>query len=56
MDLVIGVIVLLGAELNAEMEHQTVKDSTDGSPRRSARAELHGGSRRRVARLTVAHR
>jgi membrane protein len=27
------VIVLLGAELNAEMEHQTAKDSTDGSPR-----------------------
>ncbi len=27
------VIVLLGAELNAEMEHQTVMDSTDGSPR-----------------------
>jgi len=26
------VIVLLGAELNAEMEHQTVKDSTDGPP------------------------
>ena len=24
------VIVLLGAELNAEMEHQTVKDSTEG--------------------------
>ena len=27
------VIVLLGAELNAEMEHQTVKDSTDGPSR-----------------------
>ena len=24
------VIVLLGADLNAEMEHQTAKDSTDG--------------------------
>ena len=27
------VIVLLGAALNAEMEHQTAKDSTEGSPR-----------------------
>jgi membrane protein len=27
------VIVLLGAALNAEMEHQTAKDSTDGLPR-----------------------
>jgi membrane protein len=26
------VIVLLGAELNAEMEHQTVSDSTQGTP------------------------
>jgi len=26
------VIVLLGAELNAEMEHQTAKDSTEGAP------------------------
>jgi membrane protein len=24
------VIVLLGADLNAEMEHQTARDSTDG--------------------------
>jgi membrane protein len=27
------VIVLLGAELNAEMEHQTATDSTEGSPK-----------------------
>jgi membrane protein len=27
------VTVLLGAELNAEMEHQTAKDSTNGPPR-----------------------
>jgi membrane protein len=27
------VIVLLGAELNAEMEHQTAKDSTEGAPK-----------------------
>jgi len=27
------VILLLGAELNAEMEHQTVRDSTDGPPK-----------------------
>ena len=26
------VIVLLGAELNAEMEHQMVTDSTQGAP------------------------
>ena len=25
--------VLLGAELNAELEHQTAKDSTTGPPR-----------------------
>lgn len=28
-----GVIVLLGAVLNAEMEHQTAKDSTEGPPK-----------------------
>jgi membrane protein len=27
------VIVLLGADLNAEMEHQTAQDSTDGTPK-----------------------
>jgi membrane protein len=27
------VIVLLGADLNAEMEHQTARDSTDGTPK-----------------------
>jgi membrane protein len=27
------VIVLLGAELNAEMEHQTARDSTEGTPK-----------------------
>jgi membrane protein len=26
-------VVLLGAEINAEMEHQTQKDSTTGEPR-----------------------
>ena len=26
------VIVLFGAELNAEIEHQTARDSTDGLP------------------------
>ena len=28
-----GFIILLGAELNAEMEHQTKKDTTDGKPK-----------------------
>ena len=28
-----AVIVLLGAELNAEMEHQTARDTTEGRPR-----------------------
>lgn len=28
-----AVIVLLGGELNAEMEHQTARDSTDGAPK-----------------------
>ena len=27
------VIVLLGADLNAEMEHQTARDSTEGTPK-----------------------
>jgi membrane protein len=27
------VIVLLGADLNAEMEHQTARDSTQGTPK-----------------------
>jgi membrane protein len=26
-------VILLGAELDAEMEHQTVHDTTSGSPR-----------------------
>ena len=28
-----AVIVLLGGELNAEMEHQTARDTTEGAPR-----------------------
>lgn len=28
-----AVIVLLGGELNAEMEHQTSRDTTDGTPK-----------------------
>ena len=27
------VIILLGGELNAEMEHQTARDTTDGTPK-----------------------
>ncbi len=27
------IVILLGAELNAEMEHQTAKDTTDGAPK-----------------------
>ena len=27
-----SIVVLLGAEINAEMEHQTAKDSTEGPP------------------------
>jgi membrane protein len=26
-------VILLGAELNAEIEHQTARDSTTGTPR-----------------------
>lgn len=26
-------IILLGGEINAQMEHQTARDTTDGSPR-----------------------
>ena len=31
-------VFLFGAELNAELEHQTAKDSTTGQPSRSASA------------------
>ena len=27
-----GFVIILGAEVNAEMEHQTAKDSTTGPP------------------------
>jgi membrane protein len=41
------VIVLLGGELNAEMEHQTARDTTDGVPkplgRRGAMVADHVG-------------
>ncbi len=41
------IVVLLGAELNAEMEHQTAKDTTEGAPkpmgaRRAAMADTLG--------------
>ena len=43
------VIVLLGGELNAEMEHQTARDTTDGTPkplgRRGAMVADHVGRR-----------
>ena len=32
LDLDLGIVVLLGAEINAEMEHQTAKDTTEGAP------------------------
>jgi uncharacterized BrkB/YihY/UPF0761 family membrane protein len=28
-----AIVILLGAELNAEMEHQTVRDATTGAPK-----------------------
>jgi len=28
-----AIVILLGAELNAEMEHQTVRDTTTGTPK-----------------------
>ena len=31
------IIVLMGGELNAEIEHQTAKDNTTGPPSRSVR-------------------
>jgi membrane protein len=44
------VIVLLGADLNAEMEHQTARDSTDGTPKplgaRGANMADHVGTSR----------
>ena len=43
------IIVLLGAEINAEMEHQTAKDTTAGQPqplgtRRAKMADTVGES------------
>jgi membrane protein len=28
-----AIVILLGAELNAEMEHQTARDTTTGTPK-----------------------
>jgi membrane protein len=28
-----AIVILLGAELNAEMEHQTARDTTTGAPK-----------------------
>jgi membrane protein len=36
-----AVIVLVGAELNAEMEHQTARDTTDGEPKPLGRRGAH---------------
>jgi membrane protein len=36
-----AVIVLLGAELNAEMEHQTAQDTTAGEPKPLGRRGAH---------------
>ena len=33
LDLDLGIVVLVGAELNAEMEHQTARDTTVGPDR-----------------------
>ncbi len=45
-----AVIVLLGGELNAEMEHQTARDTTDGAPKplgaRGAEMADHVGAAR----------
>jgi Predicted membrane protein len=38
-----AIVILLGAELDAEMEHQTARDTTTGSPK------AHGGTRGPVA-------
>ena len=46
------VIVLLGAELNAEMEHQTARDSTDGPQAAGPARGPHGRSRWGVPCLT----
>ena len=27
-----SIVILMGAEINAEMEHQTAKDTTEGAP------------------------
>ena len=43
-----AIVVLLGAELNAEMEHQTARDTTTGAPNRSARGARNGGHGRRA--------
>lgn len=35
------IVVLLGAELDAEMEHQTVRDTTSGAPRPMGQRQAH---------------
>jgi membrane protein len=42
-----AIVILIGAELDAEMEHQTMRDTTEGAPkpmgaRRAAMADTVG--------------
>ncbi len=41
-----AIVILLGAELNAEMEHQTGRDTTTGHPSRARRQRGHDGGHR----------
>jgi membrane protein len=36
-----AIVILLGAELNAEIEHQTARDTTTGSPKPIGLREAH---------------
>ena len=38
-----AIVILLGAELDAEMEHQTARDTTTGSPEANGHAGRAGG-------------
>jgi membrane protein len=35
------IVILVGAKLNAEMEHQTARDTTEGRPKELGRRGAH---------------
>ena len=51
----IAIVILLGAELNAEIEHQTARDSTVGSEKPLGRAGRGDGRHNRCGKELVDH-